>query len=58
MTTVKLFIKIEGGCLVAVYGDPTPDDVVLDIVLRDIDNINDGDEDPDPTSGASYVHYY
>jgi len=48
MTPVKLYVEILGGCLNAVYGDPMPDGYELDVILRDVDNIADGDPDPLP----------
>ena len=42
----RLIIEINGGVLHAVYGDALPENIELDVILRDMDNINDGDADP------------
>lgn len=56
---MRLFIKIEDGCLLSVYGDDAPEGVEIDVILRDMDNINAGDLDPDPNpSDKTYVYYW
>lgn len=40
----KIVIEIEGGVLQSIYGDKLPVDV--EFILRDMDNIEAGDDDP------------
>jgi hypothetical protein len=46
MKTLNLVIEIEGGVLQGVYGDEMPQGYKLNIILRDMDNIEAGDKDP------------
>ncbi len=46
MKSVRLIIELDGGCVRAVYGDAMPEGVELDVIIRDWDNINQGDPDP------------
>lgn len=48
MKTVTIFVEIDGGVLTGVYGDKMPEGYKLNIELRDMDNISQGDEDPAP----------
>ena len=46
---MRLIIEIEGGVLQMVYGDkPAPNMKAeeIEIILRDLDNIKEGDPDP------------
>lgn len=54
---MRLIIEICGGCLHAVYGDPMPEGTVLDIILRDLDNIEQGGDDPCPEVWDDAVDY-
>lgn len=60
MTPIKLYIEIDGGCLQCVYGDKMPEGYRLEVILRDHDNIEAGDEDPLPDDEArdQLVHYW
>lgn len=42
----RIIVEIEGGCVRAIYGDTMPEGVELDVIVRDMDNIEQGDEDP------------
>lgn len=44
----RIYIEIAGGALQGVYGDPLPEGVEVEFILRDMDNIEAGDEDPLP----------
>lgn len=44
METYKLIIHVDGGVVQNVYGDDIPLDI--EIIVRDMDNINAGDNDP------------
>lgn len=46
MKTVRLIVEVEGGVVQSVYGDKFPENVELDLVIRDMDNIAAGDDDP------------
>ena len=41
-----------GGVLTAVYGDAMPEGYKLNVILRDVDNIEAGDADPIETGEA------
>jgi hypothetical protein len=58
MKTVKLIVEIEGGTLQAIYGDAMPEGVKLEVVLRDLDNIAQGDLDPAPGAYANAQDFY
>lgn len=55
---MRLFIKIKDGVLQSVYGDEMPEGVWLDVILRDMDNIDCGDPDPDPNNGEGLTYYW
>ena len=46
MKFTRLIVELDGGCVRAVYGDRMPEGVELDVIVRDWDNINEGDPDP------------
>ncbi len=46
MAIKRIIVEVEGGVVQTVYGDKLPDDIELDVVIRDWDNINAGDPDP------------
>lgn len=56
--TVKLYIEVEGGIVTSVYGDDAPANLDIEIVVRDMDNIADGDEDPAPNGARDMTYYY
>lgn len=60
MTTIKIYIEIEGGCLQGVYGGELPliNGAQVEFILRDMDNINAGDPDPLPGGAAGDCSYY
>ena len=58
MKTIKLYCVIEGGILASVYGDAMPQGYTLEIIVRDLDNIKDGDENPAPNSYANAQAFY
>lgn len=43
---ITIIIDVQGGCVQSVYGDEMPGGTKLKVVLRDRDNIEDGDTDP------------
>ena len=45
-TVSRIFIDVKGGCVQSIYGEPVPDDVSLEFIIRDHDNIDAGDPDP------------
>ena len=55
-TQVRIYVDIQGGCLQSIYGDPLPNDVEVEFILRDHDNIEDGD--PDPLEGQPQPETY
>lgn len=52
----NIYIEIENGALTAIYGDRLDDEVRF--VLRDMDNILHGDEDPLPESYEPEARYW
>ena len=54
----RFIVEVEGGCVVRVWGDRTPEDLEFEFIVRDSDNIFDGDTDPldgeDFTDGVIY----
>lgn len=42
----RIIIEVDGGVVQTVYGDKMPEGIELDIIIRDWDNINQGDDDP------------
>ena len=57
-TEIKLVIDVQGGCVQSVYGDEMPGGTKLKVVLRDRDNIEDGDPDPVAESYQPAATYY
>lgn len=43
---IRLLVQVEGGCVQVVSGDAPPDDIDIEVIVRDLDNIRDGDDDP------------
>jgi hypothetical protein len=54
---ISLVIEVEGGIVQAVYGDNMPEGFELDVVVRDLDNIEQGDEDPISTGSYPSQEY-
>ena len=58
----RIIIEVDGGCIRNVYGDKMPDDIELDVIVRDWDNINAGDPDPlteeDQKDSNSMINYW
>lgn len=46
MKIIRLIVEVEGGVVQSIYGDAMPEGVELDLVVRDLDNIDQGDPDP------------
>jgi hypothetical protein len=46
MAIKRIIVEVEGGVVQTVYGDKLPDNIELDVVVRDWDNIKAGDPDP------------
>lgn len=57
-TEIKLVIDVQGGCVQSVHGDEMPGGTKLKVVLRDRDNIEDGDPDPVAESYQPAATYY
>ncbi len=57
-TEISLIIDVQGGCVQSVYGDEMPGGTKLKVVLRDRDNIEDGDPDPVAESYQPAATYY
>ena len=55
---VRIVIDIQGGLLQAVYGDRLPENVEVEFILRDRDNIDDGDPDPMGEDYEPDVYYW
>ena len=47
----RIFVDIRGGCLQGIYGDQLNTKEQIMLILRDWDNIEQGDEDP---AGCDY----
>lgn len=55
----RIVVEVMGGVVQSVYGDPMPEGVELDIIVRDHDNIEAGDDDPISDDEAeNMVGYY
>lgn len=55
----KFIIQINNGVLTAVYGNPLPEDIAVEFILRDMDNISEGDPDPlDQEDTGNFINYY
>ena len=55
---IAIIIDLQGGCVQSVYGDEMPGGTKLKVVLRDRDNIEDGDPDPVAESYQPAATYY
>ena len=55
---ITIIIDVQGGCVQSVYGDEMPGGTKLKVVLRDRDNIEDGDPDPVAESYQPASTYY
>lgn len=55
---IRIVIEIKGGCLQAVYGDKLPEGVDVEVILRDWDNIENGDPDPMGEEYEPDVYYW
>ena len=42
----RIIVEVDGGVVQTVYGDKMPEGIELDVIIRDLDNINQGDDDP------------
>jgi hypothetical protein len=45
-TPVRFVINVEEGVVQSVQGDPLPEHIQVDFIVRDFDNIRAGDDDP------------
>lgn len=55
---IRIIIDIQGGLLQAVYGDRLPEGIEVEFILRDRDDIYDGDPDPMGKDYEPDVHYW
>lgn len=53
-----IYIEMAGGCVQGIRGDQLPTDCQIDFVIRDQDDIEQGDPDPQPPGYVPEVHYY
>ena len=53
-----IYIEVEGGCVRLIRGDRLPTACQINFVIRDHDNIKEGDEDPQPPGYEPEVYYY
>jgi hypothetical protein len=58
MKAKTIYIEIRGGCLQGVYGDKLATTEQIMFVLRDIDDISCGDEDPAPADYRPEALYW
>lgn len=52
----EIYIRVEGGMVQGIYGDELP--IQINFIVRDLDNINAGDEDPQPENYEPETAYY
>lgn len=55
---IAIIIDLQGGCVQSVYGDEMLGGTKLKVVLRDRDDIDDGDPDPVAESYQPAATYY
>ncbi len=53
-----IYIEIKGGCLQGIYGDRLDTKEQIMFVVRDLDNVSQGDEDPTPENYKPETHYW
>lgn len=58
MTTIKIIVDVRGGIVHSIYGDAPPKNVQLELVVRDHDSIDAGDEDPLHPSYSPEIFYW
>jgi hypothetical protein len=58
-TKLQLVIEVEGGCVRTVWGSEPPHGIEIDFIVRDLDNIADGDDDPTGELGdvGTYIYW-
>lgn len=56
--TYTIYVEITGGCLSGIYGDQLPTDAQIIFRVRDMDVIDQGEEDPFDMHPDDLVHYY
>lgn len=58
-TKVKtIYVEIHNGVLTGIYGDKLKTKEQIMFILRDFDNITQGDEDPAPRNYEPEVRYW
>jgi hypothetical protein len=58
MKTYTIYVEIKGGALQNIYGDQLPTACQIEFILRDFDNIESGDPDPQPEGYKPEVYYW
>jgi hypothetical protein len=58
MKTYTIYVEIKGGALQNICGDQLPTDCQIEFILRDFDNIEAGDPDPQPEDYKPEVYYW
>jgi hypothetical protein len=56
--STRIIVDIYGGCVTSIYGDRLPAGVEIECIVRDHDNIEEGDPDPVGENYVPEVYYW
>lgn len=54
----RIIVDVCGGCVTSIYGDQLPAGVEIECIVRDYDNIKEGDPDPVDENYVPEVYYW
>ncbi len=54
----RIIVDVYGGCVESIYGDRLPAGVEIECIVRDYDNIKEGDPDPVDENYMPEVRYW
>ena len=54
----RIIVDVYGGCVTSIYGGQLPAGVEIECIVRDHDNIKEGDPDPVDENYVPEVYYW
>ena len=54
----RIIVDVRGGCVMSIYGDRLPAGVEIECIVRDHDNIKEGDPDPVDENYVPEIYYW
>ena len=56
--STRIIVDVRGGCVASIYGDRLPAGVEIECIVRDHDNIKEGDTDPVDENYVPEIYYW